>query len=48
MIGFTLGMGGYMYLAYAGENSPQVTINFIDEATGDVFQTTVYPNDFNN
>lgn len=48
MIGLPLAMSGCMYLAYAGEDSPRVTINFIDEATGDVFQTTVYPDDFSS
>lgn len=46
MLSFGLGMAGTMYLVYTGKSNPSVELNYIDEATGKVFKTSVWPEDF--
>lgn len=48
MVGLTLGASGMFYRLFDGDQPQTVTINVIDEATGDIFSTAVYPDDFEN
>ncbi|WP_053365749.1 hypothetical protein [Bacillus sp. FJAT-27245] len=47
---FGLGMSGMIYQLYNGENeeNTKVTINTKDEATGEIFETIVYPDDMDD
>jgi hypothetical protein len=42
-IAFSLGLQGMFYQLFDGVAEPKTTINFIDAATGEVFDTVVYP-----
>lgn len=48
MVGTLLGLSGVMYLAFDGQNDGTVTVEFVDEATGEVFDTRVYPDAWND
>lgn len=42
-IGLSLGLQGMFYQLFNGVAEPKTTINFVDGATGEVFDTVVYP-----
>ena len=42
-IGMSLGLQGMFYQLFNGVEGPKVTINFVDGATGEVFDSVVYP-----
>lgn len=42
-IGMSLGLQGMFYQLFNGVEGPKVTINYVDGATGEVFDSVVYP-----
>ncbi len=49
-VGFGLALTASMYQAFdgVGEGGYKVTLNFVDESTGKTFDTSIYPDDFND
>ena len=49
-VGFGLALTASMYQAFdgVGEGGYTVTLNFVDESTGKTFDTSIYPDDFND
>ena len=39
----SLGLQGMFYQLFNGVEGPKVTMNFVDGATGEVFDSVVYP-----